>query len=113
MAEGQPPEPNVQLLVDPVEPVVNPPVVNPLVVNPPVVNPPDGNQNVNVAQPQGTGGSSLLVVMNFFVAYFSCLSYLSGSSHSMVERITESFWPDRGLLSKSFRKIVGLFRVAS
>lgn len=52
MAEGQPPEPNVQLLVDPVEPVVNPPVVNPLVVNPPVVNPPDGNQNVNVAQPQ-------------------------------------------------------------
>ena len=37
MAEGQPPEPNVQLLVDPVEPVVNPP---------------DGNQNVNVAQPQ-------------------------------------------------------------
>ena len=52
MAEGQPLEPNVQLLVDPVEPVVNPPVVNPLVVNPPVVNPPDGNQNVNVAQPQ-------------------------------------------------------------
>ena len=47
MAEGQPPEPDVQLLVDPVEPVVNPPVVNP-----PVVNPPDGNQNVNVAQPQ-------------------------------------------------------------
>ena len=47
MAEGQPPEPNVQLLVDPVEPVVNPPVVNSL-----VVNPPDGNQNVNVAQPQ-------------------------------------------------------------
>ena len=52
IAEGQPPEPNVQLLVDPVEPVVNPPVVNPLVVNPPVVNPPDGNQNVDVAQPQ-------------------------------------------------------------
>ena len=47
MAEGQPPEPNVQLLVDPIEPVVNPPVVNPL-----VVNPPDGNWNVNVAQPQ-------------------------------------------------------------
>ena len=47
MAEGQPPELNVQLLVDPVEPVVNPPVVNP-----PVVNPRDGNQNVNVAQPQ-------------------------------------------------------------
>ena len=42
MAEGQPPEPNVQLLVDPIEPVVNPPVVNP----------PDGKQNVNVAQPQ-------------------------------------------------------------
>ena len=52
MAEGQPLEPNVQLLVNPVEPVVNPPVVNPLVVNPPVVNPPDRNQNVNVAQPQ-------------------------------------------------------------
>ena len=52
MAEGQPPEPNVQLLVDPVEPCVNPPVVNPLVVNPPVVNPPDGNQNADVAQPQ-------------------------------------------------------------
>ena len=52
MAEGQPPEPNVQLLVDPVEPVVDPPVVNPLVVNPLVVNPPDGNQNVDVAQPQ-------------------------------------------------------------
>ena len=30
--------------------------------------------------------------MNFFAAYFSCLSYLSGSSHSMVERITESFF---------------------
>ena len=44
MAESQPPESNVQLLVDPVEPVVNPPVVNPLVVNPPVVNPPDGDQ---------------------------------------------------------------------
>ena len=52
MAEGQPPEPNVQLLVGPVEPVVDPPVVNPLVVNPPVVNPPDGNQNVDVAQLQ-------------------------------------------------------------
>ena len=54
MAEGQPPEPNVQLIVDPVEPVVDPPVVNsnPLVVNPLVVNPPDGNQNVDVAQPQ-------------------------------------------------------------
>ena len=47
MAEGKPPEPNVQLLVDPVEPVMNP-----LVVNPPVVNPPDGDQNVDVAQPQ-------------------------------------------------------------
>ena len=51
-AEGQPLEPNVQLLVDPLKPVVDPPVVNPLVVNPPVVNPPDGNQNVDVAQPQ-------------------------------------------------------------
>ena len=30
--------------------------------------------------------------MNFLVAYFSCLSYLSGSSHSMVETITESFF---------------------
>ena len=37
MADGQPPEPNVQLLVDPVEPVVNPPVEN---------------QNENAAQPQ-------------------------------------------------------------
>ena len=52
MAEDQPPEPNVQLVVDTVEPVVNPPVVNPLVVNPPVVNPPDGDQNVDVAHPQ-------------------------------------------------------------
>ena len=52
MAEDQSPEPNIQLLVAPVEPVVDLPVVNQLVVNPPVVNPPDGNQNVDVAQPQ-------------------------------------------------------------
>ena len=42
--------------------------------------------------------------MNFFVAYFSCLSYLSGSSHSMVERITEGFL---GSIAACYRKLLG------
>ena len=40
--------------------------------------------------------------MNFFVAYFSCLLYLSGSSHSMVERITESFF---GQIAACYRNL--------
>ena len=44
--------------------------------------------------------------MNFFVAYFSCLSYLSGSSHSMLERITESFF-FFGSIATCYRNLFG------
>ena len=36
------------------------------------------------------------------MAYFSCLLYLSGSSHSMVERITESFF---GQIAACYRNL--------
>lgn len=45
--------------------------------------------------------------MNSFVAYFSCLSYLSGSSHSMVERITESFGPIAACYRNLFGRLSG------
>ena len=75
MADGQPPEPNVQILVDPVEPVVNPPV---------------GNQNENAAQPQEL---EVVVFQSLwtFRAVFSCLSYLSGF---YTARLGDS-WRDR------------------
>ena len=38
------------------------------------------------------------------MAHFSCLSYLSGSSHSMVERITESFL---GSIAACYRNLFG------
>ena len=83
MADGQPPEPDVQLLVDPVEPVVNPPVEN---------------QNENAAQPQEL---EVVVSQSFltFGGMFSCLSYLSGFSYSEVEILLEGFCPVRSLLS--------------
>ena len=102
MGDAQPVEPEVQLLGDPVVPVVNPPVGQ--------------NENENVAQPQ-----ELEVVVFQSLLYASwyillCLSPLLGfffSSYSEAEGMLKGFGTDHSLLSKLVPEVADLVGVVS